>query len=79
MLVLGKSWPSERLEVEVRVRIDEPRHDRYIAQVKVAPALLRGTHPSNPALLDRQGTIPDRWTFDGINVSRLERERAASQ
>ncbi len=69
---------TERRQLEVRVRIDKPRHDRHVAEVQIARAFARRAHPGNSPVLDRQAAILDRWTLDRIDKPGRDRERAAS-
>ena len=68
----------ERIELEVRVRVDEAWNDRDVAQIQIARPLSRRPNPGDPAALDRQAPVLDRRTLDRKDIPRLERERAAS-
>ena len=63
--------PASVLKLEVRVRVDEARHDRRVAEIQVAPPLRRLAHPGDSSPLDRQAAVPDWRSFHRINVTCL--------
>ena len=54
----GSPFALERLELEVRVRIDETGDDRDVSQVQITLTLVRRAHPGDSPALDCRATRP---------------------
>ena len=65
-------------QLEVSMRIDEPGHDRHVAQIQVSGAFPGRAHPADPPLLKCHHSVLDGRTLHREDIARLESERVSS-